>query len=194
MSYLDTTNVFPCLNAQMTNFWYPIAYVLKKPDQPIFSISDQILVMPHVPAKWLAGAIVLTLVALHVFLAERTAASTPSGRFVEIWGIATMTVPMLMTSAHENHFFLGSVFLVLLAARRYPIILKIAAHILLLIQFANMYGLYGAHPEAIARFLMSHYSERLVVVYSVLAVACFATILIAGRPKAGRSPRPGQIC
>jgi hypothetical protein len=177
MSYLDITNVFPCLNAQMTNIWYPIAHFMKKPDQPIFSVSDKILIAPHVPAKFLAGIVVIGLVALSVFLVERKAAATVSSRFVEIWGIATMTVPMFMTSAHENHFFLGSVFLVLLVARSYPLIMKVAAHILLMIQFVNLYGLYGVHPERIARFLTSHYSEGLAVAYSVIAVLCFVIIL-----------------
>jgi hypothetical protein len=177
MSYLDITNVFPALNAQMTNLWYPIAYFMKKPEDPIFSVSDNILVMPHVPVKWLAGAVVLAVVAVQVFLVERRRASTNSARFIEIWGIATLTVPMLMTSAHENHLFLGSVFLVLFLARPYPIALKFAVHLLLLMQFTNLYGLYGEHPETIARFLRSYYSSRMATTYSVIATFCFVTIL-----------------
>jgi hypothetical protein len=177
MSYLDITNVFPALNAQMTNLWYPIAYFMKKPEDPIFSVSDNILLMPHLPVKYLAGIVVLAVVAIQVFLVERKMESSTSARFIEIWGIATLTVPMVMTSAHENHLFLGSVFLVLLMARPYPLLFKVPAHILLLLQFTNLYGLYGEHPETIARFLRSYYSSRMATTYSVIATMCFITIL-----------------
>ena len=178
MSYLDITNVFPALNAQMTNIWYPIAFFMKKPGDQIFSISDNILIMPHVPVKYLAGAVVLTIVALQVFLSERNTSSTLSFRFIEIWGIATLTVPMLMTSAHENHLFLGSVFLVLLMVRRDSVLsMKIASHILLLVQFVSLYGLYGEHPVGIALFLRSYYSGQMATIYSVIATFCFFVIL-----------------
>ena len=192
MSYLDITNVFPCLNAQMTNIWYPVAYFLKKADQPIYSVSDKILIVPHLPAKFLAGAVVIALVALHVFLTERNTAQNVSARFIQIWGMATMTVPMLMTSAHENHFFLGSVFLVLLMSRRSSILVKVAAHALLMIQFLNIYGLYGNRPEAIARFLIGHYSEQLAAVYSVVAVACWAIVMPDGRRGSFRETAAGS--
>jgi hypothetical protein len=86
---------------------------------------------------------------------------------------------MVMTSAHENHLFLGSVFLVLLIARRYSLLLKTAVHVLLLLQFANLYGLYGEHPESIARFLRSYYSSQMATTYSVIATACFVTIVVS---------------
>ncbi len=177
LSYLNVTNVFPCLTGQMTNIWYPVAYLLKKPADPIYSVSDQILLLSYLSAKWLATIVVLALVAFHVFRVERNAATVVSDKFVGMFGVATLMVPFIMTSAHENHLFLGTVFLVLFLGKSYPVSLKVATHLLLIIQFLNLYGLYGEHPVWIAQPLRTSYSEKLAVVYSVIAVVCFALIL-----------------
>jgi hypothetical protein len=176
LSYRDIAKVFPCLTAQMTNIWYPIAYMLKPPAWPIFAVSDQISLLPHLSIRTLAMTIVLSVIAFHVFRTERKVGMTLSERFIAIFGVASLTVPFLMTSAHENHLFLGTVFLVLLLGKSHPPIFKLACHLLLVIQFLNLYGLYGEHPAWIAQLLTRTYSQKLALVYSVLAVACFAVI------------------
>jgi hypothetical protein len=83
-----------------------------------------------------------------------------------------------MTSAHENHLFLGSVFLVLFAARRLPLSFKVASHVLLLVQFLNIYGLYGQHPPWIGQLLRELYARpQTALVYSLISVACVLVIL-----------------
>jgi hypothetical protein len=194
LSYRDIAKVFPCLTAQMTNIWYPIAYMLKPASWPIFAVSDQILLLPHLSIRTLAIGIVLTVIAFHVFRTERKAGMTLSDRFIAIFGIASLTVPFLMTSAHENHLFLGTIFLVLFLAKSYPPVFKLACHLLLVIQFLNLYGLYGEHPVWIAHLLTSTYSQKLAVGYSLIAVACFAVILkrlvftSSARDSAGNTP------
>ena len=175
-TYLNVANVFPCLTAQMLNIWYPIAYALKRRADPIYSVSDQILLLPHLSARWMAATIVLVVLAFHALRVERDVKATVGNKFIRMFGVATLLVPFIMTSAHENHLFLGSVFLVLFIATDCPPSFKLAAHILLAIQFLNIYGLYGEHPSGIALFLRRRYSEELAVVYSLISTVCFAVV------------------
>ena len=95
----------------MTNIWYPVAYVMKGPNDPIYAISDQIRLLPYISAKFLAAGTVLGLIGIHVFRMERAVEPVIGDAFVKIFGFASIAVPFIMTSAHENHLFLGSVFL-----------------------------------------------------------------------------------
>ena len=177
-TYLNVSNVMPALTAQMTNIWYPIAYVMKRPGDPIYAISDQIQVLPYISAKYLAAGSVLGLVGLHVSRVERLGEPFISDRFARIFGFASIAVPFIMTSAHENHLVLGSVFLVLFAARRLPLSFTVASQILLIVQFLNIYGLYGEHPRRIARALRELYAvQQTPLVYSLISVACVVVIL-----------------
>jgi hypothetical protein len=177
-TYLNVSNVMPALTAQMTNIWYPVAYVLKQPHDPIFAISDQIQLLPYVSAKYLAAAVVLGLVAAHVSRTEREAGPSIGDKFARIFCFATVAVPFIMTSAHENHLFLGSVFLTLFVARPLPLAFKAACQILLFVQFLNIYGLYGEHPQPIARLLHDLYaSPQTPLVYSLISVACVVVVL-----------------
>ena len=183
-SYLNVTNAMPALNAQMPNFWYPIAYFMKRPDDRIYAVSDQIHLLPGIPAKYLAAAVVLGLVGLYVFRVERRGELPVSDKFAGMFGFASVAVPFLMTSGHENHLFLGSVFLVLFMAGRLPLSPKVATHILLVVQFLNIYGLYGRHPYWLARFLRGAYDVKYVpLAYSLISVACFVVILTALWPR-----------
>ncbi len=116
------------------------------------------------------------VLAFHVLRVERDGDVTIGNKFIKIFGVASLLVPFIMTSAHENHLFLGSVFLVLFIAKDCPPSFKLAGHILLAIQFLNIYGLYGEHPLGIALFLTRRYSEELAVVYSFISMVCFALI------------------
>jgi hypothetical protein len=175
-SYLGVTNVMPCLSAQLPNIWYPVAFFMKRGTDPIWAISDQTQMLPYISAKYVAGAAALALVGWHVFRTEREARSPVTDRFVTMFGFASLTVPFLMTSAHENHLFLGCVFLVLFMASHRSLPFRAASHALLLIQFLNVFGLYGEHPGLVAGPLKSTYSETLAVVYSFASVACFCLI------------------
>lgn len=190
-AYLDVTNVMPALTAQMTNIWYPVAYVMKRPNDPINAISDQIEVLPYISVKYLAAGTVLGLIGIHVFRGERAVGPSVSDTFARIFGFASLAVPFIMTSAHENHLFLGSVFLVLFAARL-PLSFKVASQILLIVQFLNIYGLYGEHPRWIAQLLRELYAiEQTPLVYSLISVACVVVILIS-LTCARCTPRPAN--
>jgi hypothetical protein len=176
LSYLNITNIMPALTAQMTNIWYPVAYLLKKPRRGVQTVSDQIHLLPYLPAKYLMAIIVLGLVCLHAFRVEPETETSPSDKFVKIFGFATLAVPFLMTSAHENHLFLGSVFLVLLVAQHVSLFSKLSIQVLLLVQFLNIYSLYGTHPQWLADLMKRTQSDEVTVAYSIVAVVCFAVI------------------
>ena len=188
LSYLNVTNVMPSLNAQLPNIWYPIAYLLKRPGDPIYAVSDQIRLLPYMSAKYLAAALVVALVAFQVFRIERAAEATPSDKFIGVFGFSSLAVPLIMTSAHENHLFLGSVFLVLFLAKPFPLSFRRSGHILLVIQFLNLFGLYGEHPAWIGQFLRNTYSQELGVAYALVSVTCFALMLqsLLSRQSCGR--------
>lgn len=175
-SYLNVTNVMPALTAQMTNIWTPVAYVLKNPGQSLVAVSDRIHLLPWISAKYLAMAIVLGLIGLYVHRAARKPALSPSDSLMLIFCFASLVVPFLMTSAHENHLFLGAIFLVLIAATEAPCRVKLAVQVLLLVQLLNLFSLYGLHPESAAAFLRRTFSDELTVLYSFVCVVCFALI------------------
>ena len=175
-SYLDITNIMPALTAQMTNIWAPVAYVLKKPGQSLIEVSDRIHLLPWVPAKFLAIAIVLGLLGWYVHRVARKPAASPGDSLMFVFCFASLAVPFLMTSAHENHLFLGTIFLCLVAAVETPFAVKAAIQVLLILQLLNLFSLYGLHPESLAIFLKRTLSAELVVLYSFVCVVCFALI------------------
>lgn len=172
-SYLDVSKFSAALTAQMTNIWSPIAYLLKKPGHRIFSVSDRIHVLPHVPIKYLAAFVVLGLVGLHVWRVEQESETSLTNKFAKIFFFAALAVPFFMTSGHENHLFLGTVFLVLFVADGVPWATKVAAQVLLFVQFLNMYSFYGEHPPWLAHLLRRTHPDEWEVVYAVISLVCF---------------------
>ncbi|MDQ1422036.1 MAG: hypothetical protein QOJ52_3998, partial [Acidimicrobiaceae bacterium] len=79
-------------------------------------------------------------------------------------------------SAHENHLFLASVFLVLLMAQPISLLVKLSIHVLLLVQFLNIYSLYGEHPPWLAEMLKRTQSNETMLVYSIVSVVCSCVI------------------
>jgi hypothetical protein len=175
-SYLNVTNVMPALTAQMTNIWAPVAYALRNPGQSLVAVSDRIHVLPWIPARYLAMGTVLGLIGLHVCRVERKSLPSPSDSLVLIFSFASLAVPFLMTSAHENHLFLGTIFMVLIAASEAAVPVKVAVQVLLIVQLLNLFSLYGIHPEAPATWFRRTFSDKLVVFYSLVCVACFGLI------------------
>jgi hypothetical protein len=143
-------------------------------------------VLPFLRLKYAAAAVAVALVAWHVSRTERATRTTAAGdgassvtsdAVVAMFGFASLVVPFVMTSAHENHLFLGGLFLILFLARDRSLGFRLAAHLLLAIQFLNLYGLYGEHPASIARALRDTYSQELALGYSLVSVSCFVLIL-----------------
>jgi hypothetical protein len=50
---------------------------------------------------------------------------------------------------------------------------KLAIQVLLLVQFLNIYSLYGTRPHWLADLLKRTQSDETAVVYSIVSVVCF---------------------
>jgi hypothetical protein len=161
------------LTAQMTNIWSPIGYLVKEPGEPIPTVGDQIHVLPYLPAKYVAPFVVLTLIGVHIWRVARQGEISSSDKFAKIFGFAALAVPLFMTSAHENHLFLATALLVLFIADHVTWSTTLAAQILLLVQFLNIYSLYGEHPSWLAQFFRPARSDEWEVVYAVISLASF---------------------
>lgn len=168
-TYLDVGKVMPCLTAHMLNMWYPLAYAIKDPAAEIYSVNDGILLTPwHIRPRDVA--LVIT-VAMVVFFAGREAfrreKTVDYGRDLgAILAFVTMAVPFTMTSAHENHLFLGAIFLLLYMARNQDRSVMIVWQAIFFLQFLNIYILY--ETGGLATFLLSHYPEGLRTILAVV--------------------------
>lgn len=179
-TYLTVGNVMPCLTAHMLNAWYPLAYSLKDPAKPIYDVSDAILITPlNVPARTIAVTVTLALILLFAsWLAFRRGKEVDYGRDLgAILALATTVVPFTMTSAHENHFFLGAVFLLLYAARTGDRWILNVWHAIVFLQFINIFILY--ETGGVAVFLAAHYPESLRAFLAVADSLLFFYLLYA---------------
>jgi hypothetical protein len=189
-SYLNVSNVMPALTAQMTNIWYPVAYLLKHPGTLARTVSDQIQLVSFLSVKHVAAAIVLILVAIHVRHTDADEGALVSDKLLRVFAFASLIVPLVMTSGHENHLFLGTTFVVLLIARPISIGPKVAGHVLLIVQFLHLFSLYGEHPARLAQLLRSTQSDELAIVYSIVSLLCFCFLLkpLLARSKPANGP------
>ena len=91
--------------ALMANFWYPIAYPTKKARRGIHTVSgsDSRVALPSGEIRRGGGGCP-GLVGLHVFRVERETELLLQTVRKNLFGLAALAVPMLMTSAHENSF------------------------------------------------------------------------------------------
>jgi len=176
LSYLNVTNVMPALTALMPNIWTPVAYLLKQPGQQIVRVSDQVHLLPYIPAKYLAATLVLLLIGAYAYHVGREDRSAGRESFLALFTFASLVVPFLMTSAHENHLFLCTVFFVLFTAGPGPLRVKVAIQVLLLVQTLNLVALYGIHPQSLASSLRAVYSDALAIAYAFVGLSCFAVI------------------
>jgi len=177
-TYLHVPNVMPCLTAHMLNLWYPVAYFLKRPGDPIYSVSDKIQLLPHITARLVGATAALLVIISSVWRIAKMQTLSLQSTILRIFCITALAVPFLATSAHDNHTFLGMVLLIPFFAIERSLMFRLAAHLLLLIQFLNTHGRYGTEPAVIIPFLRSLISPELSVVYSVISVAAFLIVIL----------------
>ena len=104
-------------------------------------------------------------------------------RFSDDWTLlfthAALVLPMLMTSAHENHLFLASVLLVPLLARAPGPHVTLAIHGLWAVQCLNIVGIYGLGESPLSRpfaGLIEHWAGWPAFVGAVIASVCFLPV------------------
>jgi hypothetical protein len=176
-SYLRVANVMPCLTANFLNGWFPIAYFLKGPDDPIYSISDKLAVSGFY-MRHLAIALVFFLIYYFVKrLNEKRSTNETGFNLYLIACFSSFVVPFVMTSAHENHLFLATVLLIPLLGKSKNFIFKAGVHIILLLQFINLYGYYRLGDIKEIKFISFNYTYEVALILSLVASLTFIILL-----------------
>ena len=164
-----------CLNANFLNFWFPVAFLMKNDGDPIYSISD-LTEFAGIPLRYLAILAVLILIILFI---KKLADKKSSGHDISLLLIASFSsfvVPFVMTSAHENHLFLGTVLIIPLLAISKSLLFRISVHIILVLQVINLYGFYG-YGEGRTFGLNFSYNYEIALILSFVASLAFIIIL-----------------
>ena len=171
--YLGIQGEMAVLTGNMLNFWYPIAYFMKQPGTPIYSVGSDKFLLPFVQFRVLASLVVITLVSWYTFLVQRLDESKAEsgGSILLIFAFVSLVVPFLMTSAHENHLYLGTVLLVILLAKFGGRLFNLAIQLTLIIQFVNIYLMY--FNDRLANFLLSGYSLGVRTILAVISALLF---------------------
>jgi hypothetical protein len=170
--YINVTNVQPALTAQMLNIWYPIAYFMRDHGPDIFTVRDDMRIGGLITFRSVAAVVTLFIIIAYIVRRVQVRMDESFQMMVlHIFAFASIVVPFFMTSAHENHFFLGSVLLILLLHEPSSLLFKIAIQGTLFLQFIHLYSLYGA-PEKMAIIL------RHGMLWSIPSIILFSIILI----------------
>jgi hypothetical protein len=173
-SYLTLSDSSPYLNANFLNAWFPIAYLMKVPGDPIYSISDKISIF-HIQIRFLA--IILVLFIMYYFikrLNQKNSIAEDNFSLFFIACISTIVLPNIMTGAHENHLFLGTILLIPVLGMTKKLFVRFCIHIILILQFINLFGFYGAGDIRIFRF---SYTYETAFILSIIAFISFLIVL-----------------
>jgi hypothetical protein len=124
------------LTAQMTNFWYPVAMILRDEGAPIYTVTQ-----PTLDTVGTVAAAAIVTGALVAMARIRAVIGAREVLFAFLF--AAMTIPMIAPHAHENHLYLGLLLSVVVAAARPDLGLIWPLQGLLLAQFLSILGTQG---------------------------------------------------
>ncbi len=176
-AYIHVANMMPCLNANFLNGWFPVAYFLKGTDDPIYIISDE-MSLSGIYIRHIAMIAVLVLVYYFIRLVyKKTRENENNLSFYLIACFSSLVVPFIMTSAHENHLFLFSVIVIPVLAKAKSLVFKISIHIILLLQFINLYGYYGLGDIKSDILKRYNYTYEIALILSFIATITFLILL-----------------
>jgi hypothetical protein len=123
----------------ITNLWLVFAEAYRHDSQPIYSVSGPEYNLFQALAIALTGTL---LVAAVVIVARRIDERPLSESLIAVFAAGTLTLPMTMTRAHENHLFLGVVFGLIAGTLFTGRVFRIALHTIVLLQFVALVSLY----------------------------------------------------
>jgi hypothetical protein len=175
-NYIDIGSALP-LTANFLNGWFPVAYWLKEPDAAIWSVPDDINLF-NMGFRTMAIASLLILIFL--FIRKIYYNNSDNGTNYNYFILAcfsTFIFPFIMTSAHENHLFLATVLLIPLLFKAKNLFVRISIHILLLLQFVNLYGYYGYGENKNFTMININYTYEVAFILSLIAVCAFTVLL-----------------
>jgi hypothetical protein len=183
-AYIDTGGSMP-LTANFLNGWFPVAYFLKAPVNPIYSITDDIMIS-NVPLRFLAILTLLLLIFVFINkLIKKNSIDNIDYNIFLITGFSTFIFPFVMTAAHENHLFLATVLLIPVVGKVKNLLVKLSIHILLILQCINLYGFYGYGENKHIGINIS-YTYEIAFFLSLMAFFAFLILLVYFlNPKSG---------
>jgi hypothetical protein len=157
-SYRDVGKALPALTAQMPNIWYPVADFYASGREPVTVVTE-----PEV-FHTIAGVVTAGVIAFAVTRIARSSESRPFQLSVILSFIAGAAIfPMLMTQAHENHFFLAATLGVFLVALVRDRAFTVLVNMLLLLQAVHLFGLYGLGENRVSTALgLDQWVERVL--------------------------------
>jgi hypothetical protein len=189
-SYVRIGSILPVLTAHMPNSWFVVAYVLKPGGQVPWNVSSKMHLLPFVQARFFALFLTLAAITWYAHLVAGMRSSRPNGNpFFYLTAFTSLVVPSLMTSAHENHLFLATVFMIALLASRPGRMVAAAIHGTLILQCLNLELLYGLNSVALR--LRDAYTAEVRLAVAMISVVLSA--VIAWRLYAAVAARPAQM-
>jgi hypothetical protein len=165
------------LTANFLNGWFPVAYYLKAPQDPIYSVTDNIPI-PNINLRMTAIVILVFLICL--FIRKIYKANYNQQVNYNLFLVAcfsTFIFPFVMISAHENHLFLATVLLIPVLAKVKNVWAKVSIHLLLLLQFINLYGYYGYGENKFFATININYTYKTAFVLSLMAFFAFLILV-----------------
>jgi hypothetical protein len=171
-TYRDTTSMQAPLSGDMSNIWYVVAENYREQGQPLSAVTNPLVF--HKVAKVLTACILAALAWAVARTRDRRPASLDL--LLLVTG-ATLTVPMTMTQAHENHVFLGAMFAAVLVAVTWSRAFAASVGALLLLQFVNVFARYGFGNAHSGPRPLGFYTDPVAV--GVAAVCSLLFVVVA---------------
>jgi hypothetical protein len=166
------------LTANFLNGWFPIAYYLNTPGDPIYSINDNIMIL-NTSFKSMALFTLLMLIFLFIHkLIKNNDINKIDYNLFLVTGFSTFIFPFVMTSAHENHLFLATVLLIPVLGKIKNLLVRSGIHVLLILQCINLYGFYGYGENKTIPFIKFNYTYEIAFYLSLIALAAFLIMLV----------------
>jgi hypothetical protein len=137
-TYATIGMILPCLTASMSNMWYPIAYCLKQPGAPIYSVNYPVITFV------VSILTVCGIIAFAVYVARKYQNILTSEALFFIITFVSLIAPFFMTSAHCNHPFIATVALIIVLAKHHRNkVFSYAFHSMLVFLFCATFSRYG---------------------------------------------------
>ena len=184
-SYIHISDIMPSICAQMLNPWYPLAYLLTEPGSLVYNESDlQPLFGPFV-IRHAAIALTISYLTYYAFRLTKhfdpASAESTQHTWLQLMAFSSLILPMLMTSAHENHAFLATILLVLLTALKPSNTHLMTLHAFMLLQCTNLLGLYGVGYNSFTsnylRGITSLWTPEAMLIASILSTTTFLILI-----------------
>jgi len=176
-TFVDVGGAMP-LTANFLNGWFPIAYYLNTPGDPIYSITDNIMIS-NTSFKFIALLTLLLLICLFVHkIIKNNYVNKIDYTLFLVTGFSTFIFPFVMTSAHENHLFLATVLFIPVLGKVKNLFVKLSIHVLLILQCINLYGFYGYGENKNFSFIKFNYTYEMAFYLSLIALCAFLIMLV----------------